>query len=169
MTHTISFMILYDLEPAYGPIHMDIGNLKKKTVKVGVMKLAQPFLKRLKRKRKEGVDFDNRCWNVKEGEEVDPSTYYFDGFAGLGYYFNADEVVRDLSEDGYYCWNRFEKYYVIAFAIDYVRFEVFSKYCDKELIKWRENDTYDEIKENIEDDNYNENPVITLLRSEHNE
>jgi len=47
---------------------------------------------------------------------------------------------------GYWVWNRFEKYYVVAFALDFTRFEVYSKDCDKQLIKWRENDENDKIK-----------------------
>jgi len=75
-----------------------------------------------------------------------------------------NEIIDDLMDKGYWVWNRFEKYYVVAFALDFTRFEVYSKDCDKELIKWRENDKNDKIKGILKDSNYNENPVITLMK-----
>ncbi len=72
-------------------------------------------------------------------------------------------IARDIWNDGYYVCNRFEKYYVIAFAKNYTRFEVFSKYCDKEIIDWQV-PQQGIIKDVITDENYNENPVITLLK-----
>ncbi|MFS8160395.1 MAG: hypothetical protein ACMG6E_09370, partial [Candidatus Roizmanbacteria bacterium] len=79
-------------------------------------------------------------------------------------YMSLSDITNDLLNDGYYVWNRFEKYYVIAFALDYVRFEIYSKDCDKILIKWRENDATDPIKGIIKGE-YNQNPVITLVKS----
>ena len=53
---------------------------------------------------------------------------------------------------------------MIAFALDYARFEIFSKDCDKELISWRGDDQDDPVVDTIDNPNYNENPVITLMK-----
>ena len=78
------------------------------------------------------------------------------------------QLKRDYKDISYILFSstfRFNKYYVICFAINYTRFEVFSKDCDKKLIKWRDDDQNDPIKGIIRDDNYNENPVISMLRN----
>lgn len=85
-------------------------------------------------------------------------------------YFNDriynSEIVDELYNDNFYVLNRIEKYYVVAFAINYTRFEIYSKDCDKKLISWRENDESDPIAKNgiLYDDDYNICPVETLLK-----
>ena len=135
---TLSFMILDDLEPEYGPVHIKIS---EGGVRDAVIKLVEPILSR---------------------EERNQTKYprYL-----LSDVFDIDEVVERLLEKGFYRINRYEKYYVIAFAIDYARFEVYSKDCDKKFIKWRNNDTGDSVKGVITDINYNENPVITFFKN----
>ena len=56
---------------------------------------------------------------------------------------------------------------MIAFALDFKRFEIYSKDCDKELIHWHENDDNDPIAETgiISDEDYNENPVIQIVQT----
>lgn len=78
---------------------------------------------------------------------------------------DTDGIVDELLEDKYSVVNRVEKYYVVAFAINGTRFDVYSKDCDKELINWG-----DQIPEGpvaadgiIKSKNYNENPVVALL------
>lgn len=142
MTNTVSFCILNDLCPAYGPVH------KSFDVSTGdnLMEITNAVTDILTQFKNQGYD---------------PSGYYYQ-------YINNNEIreiAADLLNDGYYVWNRFEKYYVIAFALNYTRFEVFSKDYDKELIKWRDNDENDVMKGKIEDDDYNENPVITLMKN----
>lgn len=73
-------------------------------------------------------------------------------------------MANRLQNNRYIVSNRVEKYYVMAFALDYTRFEVFSKDCDKQLIKWRDDDNDDKIVGFITDDEYNENPVIKLMK-----
>lgn len=77
--------------------------------------------------------------------------------------FDVFGVASDLSREGYYVWNRYEKYYVIAFAINYKRFNVYSRDYDAELITWRDNDYCDEIVDDDSDEDYNVNPVVKLL------
>lgn len=74
------------------------------------------------------------------------------------------EIIDDLINKGYWVWNRFTKYYVVAFSLDFTRFDVYSKDCEKKLITWREKDENDQIKGIIRDSNYNENPVVSLMK-----
>lgn len=74
----------------------------------------------------------------------------------------VSDIVHDLLRDGYYVWNRWEKYWSVAFALDYARFEVYAKDIDKELIKWRENDGEDPVYHQVRGD-YNANPVFAAV------
>lgn len=76
----------------------------------------------------------------------------------------TEDIARTLLENKYCVYNRFEKYFVVAFALNYTRFEIYSKDSRKELIKWRDNDEHDEIRGIINYD-HNENPVAMLLKS----
>jgi len=138
MTNTVSFCILDDLIPKYGPVHVNFDGLSYDTVNKVVTNILSTF----------------------KSQKDDPTGYYNERINA----HEIQEITQDLLNSGYYVWNRFEKYYVIAFALNFTRFEVFSKDCDKELIKWRDNDESDEIKGLLVDDNYNENPVITMMR-----
>jgi hypothetical protein len=85
-----------------------------------------------------------------------------------GYKSTISSITNELLDNNYYVNNRCEKYYVLAIALNYTRFEVFSKDCDKELIKWRDNDENDPVVHQLgDDDEYNVNPVIKAIR-EHN-
>ncbi len=75
-----------------------------------------------------------------------------------------DEIPEQLCRDGYWVWNRFEKYYVVAFSLNFTRFEVYSKDCNKELIKLRDNDEHDPIAGWITDPDYNESPIVRMLQ-----
>ena len=161
--HTLSFTILNDLEPCYGPIHVPLDNLEFSTIKSSVKGIAKPFLKYAESTKY----IDSWGYEKQDDEESDPTGRYFEGYCA-GPYYDPDYAAKELVEDGYHVWNRLHKYYVVAFAIDYIRFEVYSKSCDKELVEWREDDRYDEIVENIDDPNYNENPVITMVRQTRN-
>lgn len=46
------------------------------------------------------------------------------------------EIYDDLLTEGYIVYNRVDKYYVFAFALDGARFPVYSKDCEPELINW---------------------------------
>ena len=136
MSHILSFTVLDDLNPAYGPVHETLDDLTLSSIEKSVRKILQNF-----------------------NSSNDPSGYYHQ-------YKDSDmeSIVNSLFSKKYYVINRFEKYYVIAFAIDYTRFEVFSRDCDKELIKWRDVDENDLKIEQIDDPEYNVNPVIKLMQ-----
>lgn len=81
---------------------------------------------------------------------------------------DVDYVAEKLIDENYFVYNRVNKYYVVAFALDYTRFEIYSKDCDKQLINWQvdnEKAKNAKIVHQIEDPDYNENPVITTLKS----
>ena len=78
---------------------------------------------------------------VKQNHGCEPDDW--DGPTSCDYYWKdymreyRDEIVDSLMKRGYWVWNRYEKYYVVAFALDFTKFEVYSKDCDKRLIEWR--------------------------------
>ena len=160
--HTLSFCILNDLGnyDGYGPVHVPIDNLDYETLKSGIEKIASPFLKYISNIKKDSEYYWDRPMSVTE--QCDPSGYYFEKD------YDVNDIVHELINNKYYCWNRYNKYYVIAFAIDYIRFSVFSKDCDKIVIKWRDEDQDDQIVPDNLDNNYNENPVISLLKKINN-
>jgi hypothetical protein len=142
--HTLSFLILDDMHdgqnggPGYGPIHIKIRDLSKDAILAGMQTLAAPFLKYIARKKT--IDVSDEAYHmILSDEEDDPSDYFFSS------YYDDKDVVKCLFEDKYFCWNRFQKYYVIAYAIDYNRFAVFSKDCKTRLVKWRSDDKKDPI------------------------
>ena len=141
-THTVSFCIFDDLEPRYGPVSetftCDDADLEQQIYE-SVSKIMQPLI---------------------DGEESDPTGYYVKDYTSA----DTKNITKRLLKSKYYVINRYEKYYVIAFALDYARFEIYSKDCDKELIKWRENDATDPIVSRIANEDYNENPVAKLMK-----
>lgn len=76
---------------------------------------------------------------------------------------NIQIIANELIDNHYYVINRYEKYYVIAFAINFSRFEVFSKDHNKELISWNKDGPII-LSGLITDLNYNENPLDTLIK-----
>lgn len=144
-TQTISFCIFDDLVPFYGPIHAGIeGELTSENIRSVIRSMFQTFM--------------------KENDGHDPTKFFnnpYDDNEDIEDTFNY--ITEGLLENQYYVRNRWEKYYVIAYAINFVRFEIFSKECDKCLIKWRENDQDDPIVSIISDPDYNQNPVCRLL------
>src|SRR5690606_10169688 len=46
------------------------------------------------------------------------------------------EIANDLLKNEYYVLNLMAKYYVVAFALNFTRLEIYSKDCDKEIISW---------------------------------
>lgn len=134
---TLSFCILDDLEFAYGPVHYSLQNTCLTTRVKEIIYL-----------------FENK---------TDCAGYFDEEF-----FRNSDEyidcIVESLELQNYFVKNRYNKYYVIAFSLDYTRFDVFSKDFDKTLIKWREDNENDPITGIITNENYNENPVTTLVK-----
>lgn len=141
----LSFGILDDLEFAYGPIHLELHSLDQ------LEALIDQIVK--------GLKCEPKCGEWCYGNCKDVSGYFYSKY----YKLHKAEILDDLIKDKYCVWNRFQKYYVIAFAIDYTRFEIYSKDCDKKVIEWGEGQG--PIKGVIQNENYNENPVVTLLRN----
>ena len=141
MTSTLTFCMYDDLHPCNNRVTVTFDKNNKLSLSDAVDKIVDPYLK---------------------GEITDASSYYFKDVRGNPKTFDKNEVLESLQKNGYYVLNRFEKFYVIAFAIDFVRFEIFSKDCEKQLIDWGSDNG--KIVNVIDNENYNENPVVTLLR-----
>lgn len=136
--HTVSFTILDDLCSAYGPVHETFtGEATLDNIREAVSKILTEF---------------------KEGDS-DPSGYYLESIDES----EISAVSRNLCSKKYSVINRYEKYYVIAFSLDYTRFEVFSKDCNKELISWGRNNEKATKVEQITDPEYNMNPVLKMF------
>lgn len=144
----LSFGITDDLKFAYGPVHFEFESWDQ---------LANVVDKVI-----DGLKCKSKCREWCEGCCGDPSGYF------VAEYYKAyrSDIIAGLIENKYWVWNRFEKYYVIAFAIDYTRFEIFSRDCSKKVIEWGEGEG--PLKGIITNENYNENPIITLLRKLNN-
>lgn len=140
---TISFKILNDLRSCYS----DSRVIQKRKLADGVPK--KPRRKTVRSK----VASILKELNTRGS---DPTGYYAKSVDED----DIDSITDALLSDGYYVLNRYEKYYVVAFALNYTRFEVFSKDCDKELITWPEDGPIVGV---ISDPDYNESPVIKLL------
>ena len=82
------------------------------------------------------------------------------------------EIVAGLVDDGYWVLNRYDKYYAVAFALDFTSFLVYSKDCDAELIDWRigaEDKFFNKmikakvVRQELPPD-YHESPVIKFVQ-----
>lgn len=140
-SHTLSFQILDDLDRRY-EIDVQLPSLERSAVEMAVRRIAKPFVTGSRRMACSQDYFDS---------DFDPERT--SGF--------LQDLVRALCTRRYHCANRFEKYYVYAWAIDFVRFEIFSKDYDKELISWSSGEG--PIVGEISNPDYNENPVCRLL------
>lgn len=49
-----------------------------------------------------------------------------------------DEIIKSLCEKDHWVYNDTDGHYTIGFSINFTEFEVWSKGCDKKLIKWKE-------------------------------
>ena len=127
-------------------------------------------------------------WDAKYSKSKSDPSNFFSGYV-LEYQEdppfdekNADDVAETLLEDGYFVRNRVEKYYVIAFSLDFTTFSVYSKDCDPRPIDWKEvpEDDSDgdepEVREKIEvrngdfkgpllNEDDNVNPVIAAVKN----
>lgn len=125
---TLSFCILDDLSPIYGPITVELDDFAQ--IRAGVVKILR--------------DYKNQV-------EYDKSGYMTDKTSGPSRIY---EITDRLHNEDYYVENAYDKYYCICFSINYTRFEVFSKGCKKRLIKWREDDFGDRVTGILEIDGY---------------
>lgn len=133
-------------------------------------------------------DIMNKLWNIFAKNINDPSGYFFprentdiDSFSQGHREGDISFIKRALLANDYYVCNRFEKYYVYAFAINRTRFYVWSKDFDAKIISWpkkrigeskysyEETDDEDENEilgklVNNYDEEYDVNPVIKMFR-----
>lgn len=167
---TVSYSVLDDLVPAF-IYHVEIEKNKLETPREILRRKLFSIVRDLLRnnRNKDPSDFYSyQCKHNPNGLYFGNSTPEVDIYGNGKYEDNTvNDIVGDLLTDGYYVWNRYNKYYVIAFAIDYKKFEVYSKDCDKKIIVWRENSEKDPIVHQIVDDDYNENPVIPMMKAIH--
>lgn len=100
-----------------------------------------------------------------KGNKYHDKSQYFKSYDGKDDLQEEDieYIANELMETQYFVKNRYNKYYVIAFAINYTRFEIYSKDCDKELIDWGIEEL-GQIKGEINDPDYNVNSVIKLVK-----
>lgn len=118
MMNTINFVILENLKPCYGPIEITSSY----------------------------DDIKNELYNLIDVfKKIPDKSGYFD----TDFFNNAETYIShieySLKQHNYFVRNGYNKYYVIAFALNYTRFEVFSKGHNKQLIKWRNDDVNDSI------------------------
>ena len=158
--HTISFAILdvFRMCPGF-PIHVPYvkGNnpeANRTSIRLGVEELLADLKAQLYGEKTESKQRDNSHYF---------DTYFFENKPNpriLGINPGVNDIVEGLAESGQFVLNRVNKYYAIAFAIDYKRFPIYSKDCETITIKWRE--THEDVA-CVNPDPKNVNPVIALL------
>ena len=133
--YTLSVCLFEDLEPYYSK-DVTIPNLDESAIRSALKEI------------------------VDDCQEDDRSrSGFFDSLTKS----ETNSIVYELVNDHYYVWNRYNKYYVILFAIDYTGCEIYSKDYNKEVFNWEGKSR--EIKGMIDNDDYNENPVVTLFNN----
>ena len=128
-SRVISFVVLDDLESMFDPVHQIINN----------------------------YDIENEINKfIQYLYTYEPNRNRFE----LPYFLRIVEryresIIADLIEKDY-CSIGDGKYNIIAFALDYTRFEVRSKSYSKRLITWRENDSDDDTVHQLSNSNSDE-------------
>ncbi len=130
-SHVLSFVILGYQRPDYGPIHVGLAELTIEAVSAAVAEAVTPILSR--------KESDPTCWYFHN------HMHHNDSRRDHPKDYDQDLITRALLDKGFFRWNYYQKWYVIAFAIDYTRFEVFSRNHEKGLIKWRVDDEADAV------------------------
>jgi hypothetical protein len=170
----ISFGILDGSDFRYGPIHAEIHHLDDFYELHNVVGALVEVFKWKSIEDCVPVDeliYYGQCnnRNHKPGVhytagECDPSDFF-----GEEFWENEEQcinsIVQSLIKKSFFVTNRYNKYYSIAFAINYTRFEIYSFGCDKELIDWKDGKGIVSQFGIIHDPNYNESPVLKILRS----
>lgn len=139
MNNILCYCIFDDLEPIDGPIFLPLSDeLTMDSVKKVINELISERIKDENFLDRSGFftyEFD------KPGSEIKVSRTYN----------NDNNLISRISDkllvDNYYAINGYNKYYVIAFSINYTRFYISSKDCGKQLIKWRIEDNDNEIED----------------------
>lgn len=185
---TISYVMLDDLSPRDPPVHKQTPRTKA-AIKAFVMDIANNYRPSLADRPTSKHDSPGcpsysdddkklaQAWDGKYKDKKHDPSLYFSGFSGMRVdreplgERQAEIIAKQLLENKYFVRNRLEKYYVVAFALDYATFYVYSKDYDPKVIDWRERD-HDSIDGTIKngelvgpvltgDDNIN--PVIALM------
>jgi hypothetical protein len=165
MADTISFGILDDLNFCYGPIRRNINKEDINDIKKNIKNMVSVF----KWKDVVGCTPETSSWgkfcyekNHDHGKK-DESEYFNEEF-----FEKEDELIdhiaSKLQQNCFFVKNRYNKYYVIAFAINYSRFDIYSKDCTKISIDWGEKNGPVLSEGIIWDPDYNENPVIKSMK-----
>jgi hypothetical protein len=169
-TCIISYVMLNDLKPIYSPIHKRIL-FDKNSIKKFILEIASMYQPEFS-----GDIVELKEWRKKYPNWKDDSSYYFTGYKGYSSPFNenhAENISKRLIKNRYHVVNRINKYYVVAFSINYSLFYVYSKDYNPEIIDWNFGDKWieDDVKiEKVKNGEFrgeiltdNENPVITLM------
>lgn len=121
----LSFGILDDLHFSYGPVHTKLGE----SLDTSVRELVNVF-------RKQYVKGCNYCLNKDHGHEMIDESGYFDNefFMKEDYYISL--IVQSIDQTSYFVYNGYNKYYVIAFALNHKTFKIHSKDCEPKTIDW---------------------------------
>ena len=132
--YTLSFAMLDDCKPFYGPINISLNNLNDKSIKHALEKISRPFKKykirceRAKRNKMDNYD------EPLDDEATDDLSFFFSED------YNIDNVTSYLKSKRYFKLNN-GKYYMVVFAIDHKRFKIQSKGMQKQLICWVDDDS----------------------------
>ena len=111
---TLCFQVLDDLEVRWGPFFIELGS--------------QVDPKKFESKLRQEL---NKLWNKMKHHECN---HYF--FEDHDQSKMIDNVTKELMQNDLCVYNRVEKYYVYAFALDGKPFWAWSKDCDAEIVGW---------------------------------
>lgn len=163
MAHTLSFVILDNMQVYSGPYHTKFDVLTSDIIKSLIRRYSDTIADDnddptyISRRKCTCHNFISKCGSIYAHPEL------------------VDEVCDVLKNDSYYVINRLNKYYVVAFAINYARFRIWSKDCQVDIIDWEEmdrmniNQSYDtiengEIMDNDPLNEYQDDPIDTFVR-----
>lgn len=71
----------------------------------------------------------NKILKTSAKEYIVNFNYFFEGI-------DSRYLIKELKSKSYWCLNRYDKYYVIAFSINYTRFYIYSKSYSAQAIDW---------------------------------
>jgi hypothetical protein len=148
---TISFVILDDLKPLYPPVHKEVPKTKE-AIKAFILEIANSFKKNFPSEDYKR-DYDDKTyekekknWKEKEKDKkYDPSGYFSDSSSEAFNSCDATVIATSLLKEEYWVRNRDNKYYVLAFALDYSTFYVHSKDYGPEILDWNKKPKEEEI------------------------
>jgi hypothetical protein len=141
MSHILSFGILDDLIFTYGPIHKEINDISKNNIFKVVCDMIAVFKwKNFNDCHGESSLFGNFCYDETHDHGISDPSRYFDYafFKDKNNVHVIENIVDNLCNQKFFVINWYNKYYVIAFALDYKRFGIFSEDRPEIMIDWNE-------------------------------